>query len=1489
MAFTACADVLWQEDFASQTPGKIASAPWRIYGSDPKITPPQTVLDNGKKTIVVRDTSTSAETGIFRHFPLPAAKFIRVTADVQALPGKKLGGAFMQIRFSGKNFKQVDLAAGTITAEIPAGTKNAILYLYSHAAPTPEFQIRSVKVEISQTDFPKPKLDPREVAGALTDMKRDLCIPTALVKNGKPAAVIAVPACYRDLAQQVSDAVKAKTGTALPVVPDTDFARMRDLKQNLILFGNRDDNAAIARLYGFHYTLLDACYPGPAGNELRSAHNIFGDKHNVIFAGGSSGSGTRAAVKKLLAEIAKIPAGKDFQLGYLMDITLDPAKKVPAVSDAAKIWEGSRGYGERGTFAWNQLSKNLALFYATGDTKFAKEFIRLAFPTPEVAAEILRRDDEAFWDAKRPLESPYHYRALQMILYWDLVEEHPVFDGIREKITAGFYEQNAAKARSHSGTFALQALERQAGNRHAAWEALSTWGIARYFYKHYQTKDGADGLRTAEYALGSARKYMALEAGSLFWFNTFMEPIINYMILTGAEEVQGLSSMKDYCHALISLSSGQEDWASNSTAFNMYSKLAWLADDEAPMQILRQSVPNEQEFRLGQSWYPRKAYKNNFFRDCQGKVFRPAFSGPNMRCFAPRPKDSKFEDLAQYLSYRNGKTALLLDTKYEQGRNPFHNFAVIRLDLGGMPVLAGHYNTVQAFCNGISSGRPGFFTDFRNGYGKLDQIVTVDGTVPDTNDHDWNRVLVTRQDRWMLAVDTVTPRVDMAQSVVNCKYQLRSGNIRKILPNGDLTLYRSGTSTWDEDGYFMVQDQQLLAMIKHPQRYYSAFLNCPGVNPLKTGESFPIEFELKKSGPAELILTLRGASGPLRGLVNVAIDGKTVVEKFQHASLQDLEMQPIKLGTHDLAAGKHSITLTAATLPQGSGVITIQSLAVHQPGKPVQVSRNHAVISCGRSVLPEAEAVTPSAAGAGSAVSYDFIQPGKKGQGFKLVSLVRRGEPAATASSAQVGNETALLLPEPALLTMRDEGFFLNSKELVFGYRVNMPELSGVNGIATFEYDRTAGKRTVRLADGTVRTDNVQLNCPAVPEEKIRQMLAAKPIPQKGAVAVAKQLKKVWEVEGPGFPGAVCRFTRDGKTLVAASHGNVVRLYALNGRMLWEKNVGAVTGSLCYWPAQDLIIAGSRNEKITAWNFEGKQQWSATAQMSQELIDSVKFYWFKKSLPGVSMLHVGKLGGKEWLFAGGTGTVEVYDAQGKLNSRHWGDWGYTSEALDLPTEIRFIRHAGANPNIRAARQGDNGKIIMVHRGMDTEKSGGNMGRFGFSMVGRFGILAGKLAPGRDVQTVETLNGVHNRLIIRHLNGKIQYEADLGPGFVAAATLYGRDAATQRNVRGLILQAPDKDGNCQIILAFNRKFAAAFDPELKVRWMTPLPDQPIRLLAVDDNRTAVSCANGWVFLLDRDGKTIAGRKVDGLPAEMVSDGKLLLVFTNKGAVTALSLE
>ena len=80
------ADVLWQDDFSSQTVGRQVAAPWGVYGS--KNTSPVAVLHQGKTAVRIQDTSKKAETGITRNFHCGKARFIRFAVDVEALPGK---------------------------------------------------------------------------------------------------------------------------------------------------------------------------------------------------------------------------------------------------------------------------------------------------------------------------------------------------------------------------------------------------------------------------------------------------------------------------------------------------------------------------------------------------------------------------------------------------------------------------------------------------------------------------------------------------------------------------------------------------------------------------------------------------------------------------------------------------------------------------------------------------------------------------------------------------------------------------------------------------------------------------------------------------------------------------------------------------------------------------------------------------------------------------------------------------------------------------------------------------------------------------------------------------------------------------------------------------------------------------------------------------------------------------------------------------------
>ena len=140
------ADVLWQDDFSSQTPGKTVSAPWGLYGK--RSMAPTAILHKGKTAVRLRDTDKSAEVGLTRNFQAGNAKFVRFTVDMEDLTGKETSDALLQIRtFPSDKFKQWSLQSGQFIVELPAGDTHGRIYLYSHAAPTPDVVIKSVKLE----------------------------------------------------------------------------------------------------------------------------------------------------------------------------------------------------------------------------------------------------------------------------------------------------------------------------------------------------------------------------------------------------------------------------------------------------------------------------------------------------------------------------------------------------------------------------------------------------------------------------------------------------------------------------------------------------------------------------------------------------------------------------------------------------------------------------------------------------------------------------------------------------------------------------------------------------------------------------------------------------------------------------------------------------------------------------------------------------------------------------------------------------------------------------------------------------------------------------------------------------------------------------------------------------------------------------------------------------------------------------------------------
>ena len=127
-------------------------------------------------------------------------------------------------------------------------------------------------------------------------------------------------------------------------------------------------------------------------------------------------------------------------------------------------------------------SKRMAMYYMTGDPQHAREVVRLSFPDPQAMADIERIDGERIENKHDPLAGFYHYNAHMAILFWDLIEESPVWtDADRLRITNAFARQ--LNHRKDEGVYGLTQPPHNVSSRHGQWSAISLYCLGRYFHK----------------------------------------------------------------------------------------------------------------------------------------------------------------------------------------------------------------------------------------------------------------------------------------------------------------------------------------------------------------------------------------------------------------------------------------------------------------------------------------------------------------------------------------------------------------------------------------------------------------------------------------------------------------------------------------------------------------------------------------------------------------------------------------------------------------------------------------------------------------------------------------------------------------------------------------------------------------------------------------------------------------------------------------------
>jgi hypothetical protein len=634
---------------------------------------------------------------------------------------------------------------------------------------------------------------PKPVAPVYSRVK-NLFLTTELVKGGQANAVIVIGSGdhYAAEARSIQQALKARTGVTLPIVTDRDAQAAVPLTRNLILLGNRSTNAAVSKLYDQFYTLTDLKYPGPNGYEVRTLHNPFGNGINAVLLGGSDDAGVRGAATKFAEIVTQTQSGNGkFALGRLMEIKLGDGVVPPKDLKDFRIWEASdrRAYGEAGYFGWNSISKLLAMYYMTGNEASAREALRLSFPDAAAKQLINQLDGELIENKDDPLAGPYHYGASMMILFWDLVEESPVFtDEERLKVTNAFSRQLTHRegALDEGGVYYMTRPEKEAGDRHTLYAGVSLYALGRYFAKDYQDAVWRQSLTGVSNFMAPLRRenfWVGGENDNLFWYATAFAPILQYVLLSGdpsSINPKGLASMLRVQEVVTS--GATDDPNTIWSTLDFWNKVAHLTGDGRWLTYRNGVNVDPNVFRLGQSYWPAPSLKPAEATDLYNRWTITRFPAS---LFEKRNTGFSVAESFTNASFRDGTNAsgdfMLIDGMNGGKRNPYHTFAVLDLRIKGQTLLRGYLNQIQTKADGMVEPKVALdaalkFSDV------LGQTVAAEGYVPNAAFCDWRRTVVQRKGRYALIADDLGFRADSDHFEVQLFWQ------------------RKGMQKWTRDG-----------------------------------------------------------------------------------------------------------------------------------------------------------------------------------------------------------------------------------------------------------------------------------------------------------------------------------------------------------------------------------------------------------------------------------------------------------------------------------------------------------------------------------------------------------------------------------------------------------------------------------------------------------------------------------------------------------------
>ncbi len=1500
---------------------------------------------DGEHGLLLHDGDIN-EIGVTQTVSVTGGETYKVSVMVKPLPGQSTAGAHIQMRWLPTNTWAQQSINATDPSEFteascvgtaPEDATQLRIYIYTHKDPTPKFIIDDVKLlsGVPAPPPPPPPLPPPpDPVSEVYDTLKDLHLTTALVAGGQATITIVKPASgiYDAPAAEIAAAIRQIAGTDVPVVDDDATAAAIPINGNIITLGNRSTNVAIGRLYDLYYTLLDLKYPGPGGSVVRTLHNPFGDGHNIIFVGGSDTSGVEAAARVLIEKLNEAGGGQgELSVDRLMEIQLGRGLTPPTDVRDMETWEASRGYGSIGYFGWNSISKNMAMYYMTGREEHAREVVRLSFPDAQALKDIDEVDQERIEDKNDPLAGPYHYNAHMAILFWDLIEESPVFtDEERLRITNAFSRQ--LQHRKGEGVYTLRGPASAVGSRHGQWSAISLYCLGRYFNKYYPSPVWQHCVDSSVWHFASLHQYVWVigEFDNLYWYSTGIAPIFTYLCLTGDRVPVEVGTVAELLTGQELLHNGfDNDRNINSASLGFLNKAAYITRDGRWLTYLKRTGMDTNIFRLGQSYWPEDDIEPALPTDLIDKWTIMGLSEPMWRA---RGSGIPIEQSFQVAGYRSTADAsgdyILLDGYNGASRNPYHTFDVLDLRLNDHQLLSGYHNQVLPSADGMVEPQVAMDGALLHS-DVIGATAVAIGEVPRAAYSNWRRSLAQRTGRYALIVDDLTFRTD-------------SQNIELI------TEWEPVGGSWSAD------TNQLRINGRRQMRAPEGWLVFPAleadcsINPEGAGDMgrlaaidtvllratqpghwIEMPFSLKQDTAGEATVTLVGFTD--RGQVRVLLDGRVVVEQFDHHAPTATELD-VSLGRQELAAGDHLLRIeaTAFTGNPRSCYIGLSSLSIKPDTAPEAEPRP---------LFALCPADTPDVT-TGRAVEMAWRGPVNEGEHrifFYALGQTMDAEAAPLQCARIASNAAAMTVPEPAIAVVgryerMDAELGVLASDHIFGHGLTSAgayeELFGADQPVDVDWDLMTGRLEVvagqdtsirlRLAratgltiNGNPSTTREQEGMVAVEigagrhvieqasldptmlsglDATLREQLAAGL--QARAAAPAEQprpqlaqLPTTMSTQIGGRTVDLITIPSAGGPLICAAEGRTVHVLDMAGNEVRRLETDGEVRVLRWWDTPRLLLVGCRDEKVIAFDEAGERKWVFTSVMDPAVYEAAKQYWFK-SAPGhegIHGLHTDVfIDGEEQAFVGSACTLEILDVNGQLVKRlpvFWGP-GWKFMMVDWPdgTKRLCIARWPNGTNTLATIHPETFAVGRAFYGVPGDHTMVG-GWTGLNITRMFNV---DMNGNGTKEVVHATNGVWNRVTV-FIDGTAAYNAQFGPG------VSNQPYAQMRDMDVADLSG---DGIKEIVVGINKGLIVTLNDRCERLWSTMMPSPPSVLKAFEatadiESAIIVGCVDGTVILTDAGGAMTREASVGGRPWHIVTvetdAGPVVVMGTDRGEI------